>query len=83
MIKARYDVNLTGIPLDRSTPFNLYKIGLNYNQYLQISKVFGESSGSAWNGFSASHSWKQIVFRHVGSIWGRPPEINTKLILNN
>jgi hypothetical protein len=83
MIRARCDANLTGVPLDRATPFSLYRFGLNYSQLLTNSKVFGDSSGSNFKGYSCSHSWKQISFRHVGSIFGRQPESNIKLIVNN
>lgn len=83
MIRVRCDADLTGVPLDRATPFFLYKNSLNYSQSLQNSKVFGDSSGSNFKGYSCSHSWKQISFRHIGSIFGRQPESNIKLIVNN
>ncbi len=81
MIRVRCDANLTGVPLDRATPFFLYKNSLNYSQSLQNSKIFGDSSDSNFKGFSCSHSWKQISFRHIGSIFVRQPESSIKLIV--
>ena len=81
MIRARYDSDLTGIPLDRSTPFFLYKIGVGFKNCREVSRGFGTSFSSNWKGFGSSHSWKKMAFRHVGSIFGRSPERNISLIV--
>ena len=83
MHRCRKCFDLTFIPLDQSIPFVVRKNSVHSSDSVECSNIFLGSTFSNFKGFSSSHSWKQIVFRHVGSIWGRPPETNTKLILNN
>lgn len=81
MLRTKYECDLTGIRADQSS-LVLRKNSVHFIWYVEGSAIFGGSCLNNWNGFSASHSWGKFTFRHVGSIWGRPPETNTKLIIN-
>ena len=83
MHRCRKSLNLTFIPLDQSVPFVVRKNSVHTSKGVECSDVFLGSTFSNFKGYSCSHSWKQISFRHIGSIFGRQPESNIKLIVNN
>ena len=80
MHRCRKCFDLTFIPLDQSTPFGVRKNSVHSSMSVECSNVFLGTTFSNYKGFSASHSWRQMAFRHVGSIFGSSPERNISLI---
>ncbi len=83
MFKVQVCSDLSFIPPDVSVPFALNKSSKGYGLNINSSLVFRSRSSNTWRITGVSHNWGQFTFRNVGSIWGRPPEIRTKLIVNN
>jgi len=83
MHRCRKCFDMTFIPCDQSVPFLVHKNSVHTSMIVECSNVFLGSTFSNFKGFSCSHSWKQISFRHIGSIFGRQPESTITLIVNN
>jgi hypothetical protein len=83
MVRMQICSDLSFIPPDASVPFVLHRTSKSHGLNVDSSLIFRNRSGNTWRITGVSHNWGQFTFRHVGSIWGRPPEIRTKLIVNN
>jgi hypothetical protein len=81
MLRIQVCSDLSFNPPGASTPFDLHRNSVSYGWNVDKSLVFHNCSNNTWKITGVSHSWKSVVFKHIGSIWGRSEQSNISLIL--